>query len=133
MIDAKIIDLNDEEHHCCQAWEGRGPASGDRAQSDERSAESSDRTSTPGGDLDIRLEDCERTRCEVWTRVMGYHRPVSAFNAGKRSEHLERQYFSECQTVTAERMVERAATGAHRIKQYRSADNRNHFSANERK
>jgi len=43
----------------------------------------------------IELRDSERTRCEVWTRVMGYHRPVSAFNAGKRSEHRERLYFSE--------------------------------------
>lgn len=42
------------------------------------------------------LRDEERTRCEVWTRVMGYHRPISAFNAGKRSEHAERQYFVEC-------------------------------------
>jgi len=42
------------------------------------------------------LDDDERTRCEVWTRVMGYHRPVSAFNSGKRSEHRERQYFTEC-------------------------------------
>lgn len=32
----------------------------------------------------------ERTRCEIWTRVMGYHRPVSAFNPGKQSEHNER-------------------------------------------
>lgn len=37
----------------------------------------------------------ERTRCEVWTRVMGYHRPVSAFNAGKQSEHRERTLFRE--------------------------------------
>ncbi len=43
----------------------------------------------------IELTDSERTRCEVWTRVMGYHRPVSAFNPGKRSEHAERRYFSE--------------------------------------
>ena len=43
----------------------------------------------------ITLRDEERTRCEVWTRVMGYHRPVAAFNAGKRSEHLERRYFVE--------------------------------------
>jgi anaerobic ribonucleoside-triphosphate reductase len=43
---------------------------------------------TPG------LNDQERTRCEIWTRVMGYHRPVSAFNAGKRAEHAERQYFT---------------------------------------
>ena len=37
----------------------------------------------------------ERTRCEVWTRVMGYHRPVSNFNAGKQAEHQERTYFQE--------------------------------------
>ncbi|ESQ09283.1 MAG TPA: hypothetical protein DDY14_10915 [Chromatiaceae bacterium] len=41
------------------------------------------------------LKDEERTRCEIWTRVMGYHRPVSAFNAGKRSEHADRAYFCE--------------------------------------
>ena len=43
----------------------------------------------------IELKESERTRCEVWTRVMGYHRPVSAFNRGKRSEHADRCYFSE--------------------------------------
>ena len=37
----------------------------------------------------------ERTRCEVWTRVMGYHRPVSAFNPGKKAEHAERVCFNE--------------------------------------
>ncbi len=36
-----------------------------------------------------------RTRCEVWTRVMGYHRPVTAFNPGKKSEHGERRHFVE--------------------------------------
>ena len=30
------------------------------------------------------LHDHERQRCEVWTRVMGYHRPVSEFNPGKQ-------------------------------------------------
>ena len=37
----------------------------------------------------------ERQRCEVWTRVMGYHRPVSEFNPGKKSEHFERKHFIE--------------------------------------
>jgi len=37
----------------------------------------------------------ERTRCEIWTRVMGYHRPLTAFNPGKQSEHAERKYFRE--------------------------------------
>ena len=41
------------------------------------------------------LADHERQRCEVWTRVMGYHRPVSEFNAGKQCEHGERQHFDE--------------------------------------
>jgi hypothetical protein len=43
----------------------------------------------------ISLRDEERTRCEVWTRVMGYHRPVSQFNPGKQSEHRERLPFRE--------------------------------------
>jgi anaerobic ribonucleoside-triphosphate reductase len=43
----------------------------------------------------VRLVAEERTRCEVWTRVMGYHRPISAFNAGKKAEHAERRYFRE--------------------------------------
>lgn len=39
--------------------------------------------------------DSQRTKCEVWTRVMGYHRPVSQFNKGKQSEHAERKHFTE--------------------------------------
>ncbi len=45
--------------------------------------------------LSTMLKDEERTRCEVWTRVMGYHRPVTSFNKGKQSEHRERQFFVE--------------------------------------
>ncbi|WP_274689235.1 anaerobic ribonucleoside-triphosphate reductase [Spartinivicinus poritis] len=37
----------------------------------------------------------KRQRCEVWTRVMGYHRPTSAFNPGKLAEHNDRQFFTE--------------------------------------
>lgn len=43
----------------------------------------------------IELCDEERTRCEIWTRVMGYHRPVAAWNPGKQSEHSERVYYRE--------------------------------------
>lgn len=43
----------------------------------------------------VELSDDERQRCEVWTRVMGYHRPVTSFNPGKQSEHAERRHFSE--------------------------------------
>jgi hypothetical protein len=41
------------------------------------------------------LTDAERQPCEIWTRVMGYHRPVSSFNIGKKGEFHERTYFSE--------------------------------------
>jgi UTP-glucose-1-phosphate uridylyltransferase len=43
----------------------------------------------------IQLTDAERQPCEVWTRVMGYHRPVSSFNVGKQGEHHVRQFFAE--------------------------------------
>jgi len=46
-------------------------------------------------DAAIALTDGERQRCEVWTRVMGYHRPVASFNTGKRGEHAERCFFRE--------------------------------------
>jgi hypothetical protein len=43
----------------------------------------------------IELSDAERQPCEVWTRVMGYHRPVASFNIGKQGEHSERRFFAE--------------------------------------
>lgn len=46
---------------------------------------------------ELTLSDQERQRCEVWTRVMGYHRPVSSFNIGKKGEFAERRYFLESQ------------------------------------
>jgi ribonucleoside-triphosphate reductase len=33
--------------------------------------------------------------CEIWTRVMGYYRPKSAFNTGKQGEYEERVSFNE--------------------------------------
>lgn len=37
----------------------------------------------------------ERSKCLVYTRVMGYHRPVESFNIGKKGEHRQRTHFSE--------------------------------------
>ncbi len=51
------------------------------------------------GDKTITLTNEERQVCEVWTRVMGYYRPVSEFNIGKKSEHGERIFFKENNTV----------------------------------
>jgi anaerobic ribonucleoside-triphosphate reductase len=41
------------------------------------------------------LSDDERQPCEVWTRVMGYYRPVSFYNTGKKGEYHERVEFVE--------------------------------------
>jgi hypothetical protein len=38
-----------------------------------------------------------RTKCLVYTRVMGYHRPVESFNIGKKGEHKQRVHFKENQ------------------------------------
>jgi ribonucleoside-triphosphate reductase len=43
----------------------------------------------------LEFPDREPQECEVWTRVMGYHRPVSSFNIGKKGEHAERVHFRE--------------------------------------
>jgi anaerobic ribonucleoside-triphosphate reductase len=37
----------------------------------------------------------KRQKCLVFTRVMGYHRPVESFNLGKKGEHKQRAHFKE--------------------------------------
>jgi hypothetical protein len=43
----------------------------------------------------IRLEDKNRQKCEIWSRCMGYHRPVSNYNIGKKQEFADRVNFKE--------------------------------------
>lgn len=43
----------------------------------------------------IELTKDERQPCEVWTRVMGYYRPVEMYNTGKKGEFHERVEFVE--------------------------------------
>jgi hypothetical protein len=40
------------------------------------------------------LDPEKRTKCLVYTRVMGYHRPVESFNIGKKGEHQQRKHFA---------------------------------------
>lgn len=40
-------------------------------------------------------KEYKRVPCEVYTRVMGYIRPVSAYGIGKKSEMYSRKYFLE--------------------------------------
>lgn len=53
--------------------------------------------------IEVELSDDERQPCEVWTRVMGYHRPTSSFNIGKQGEHLERKHFIETKSFDGDR------------------------------
>jgi hypothetical protein len=46
-------------------------------------------------ETEVILAPEERQLCEVWTRVMGYFRPVSSFNRGKQGEFHERKSFLE--------------------------------------
>jgi len=46
-------------------------------------------------------EEIKRQKCEVYTRVMGYHRPVSQFNEWKKSEYYSRTYFKERKTYNS--------------------------------
>lgn len=50
-------------------------------------------TETPSGT--VYIADSERTECERWSRVMGYYRPISEYNIGKKQEHAERKFFKE--------------------------------------
>ena len=38
----------------------------------------------------------------IWTRVMGYFRPVASFNTGKKGEHKERKHFLERRIESAD-------------------------------
>ena len=45
--------------------------------------------------MTTQLKDEERQRCEIWSRVMGYHRPISSFNIGKKQEYADRKNYIE--------------------------------------
>lgn len=41
-------------------------------------------------------------KTNVWTRVMGYFRPVESFNTGKKGEHRERRHFTQDRAESAD-------------------------------
>ncbi len=43
----------------------------------------------------VSIPEKMRTRCSIWSRVMGYHRPVSYYNIGKKQEFADRKYFKQ--------------------------------------
>jgi len=54
-------------------------------------------TCTTHGYLSGEQSECPKCgeKTNVWTRVMGYFRPVDSFNIGKKGEHHERVHFTE--------------------------------------
>ncbi|WP_164111928.1 MULTISPECIES: anaerobic ribonucleoside-triphosphate reductase [Sphingobacterium] len=50
-------------------------------------------TNSTNHDLILKQYQEERSKCLVYTRVMGYHRPVESFNIGKKGEHKQRAHF----------------------------------------
>jgi hypothetical protein len=41
------------------------------------------------------MNNSKRQPCEIFSRAMGFYRPVSYFNIGKRAEFEERNTFKE--------------------------------------
>jgi hypothetical protein len=62
--------------------------------------------SDPSKFYDANGNEVRRTPCEIYTRVMGYHRPVTFFNNGKKSEFYSRTYFDECKSANSRFMDE---------------------------
>ena len=46
-------------------------------------------------DCGTQLKDSERQPCEIYLRIMGYIRPVSEWNKGKKQEFADRKYMKE--------------------------------------
>ena len=40
--------------------------------------------------------DAKRTKCEVYSRIVGYIRPVQQWNDGKQAEFADRKEFVVC-------------------------------------
>lgn len=47
----------------------------------------------------LKKNSARRQKCQVWTRVMGYHRVIDGFNIGKKGEHKQRKHFIEPSVV----------------------------------
>ena len=52
------------------------------------------------------MAKCEK-QCEVYSRIVGYYRPVQNWNIGKQEEFKDRLEYSEHKTMQHEVMLER--------------------------
>jgi hypothetical protein len=49
-----------------------------------------------------RAQAMKRIPCEVYSRIVGYLRPVQAWNEGKQQEFLERQTYDTARSLSCE-------------------------------
>ena len=45
----------------------------------------------------------KRQPCEIWSRVVGFFRPVRQYNKGKKAEFDDRKEFNEWRKATEEK------------------------------
>lgn len=57
------------------------------------------------GKYTVSLKEEERQPVLVYSRVMGYHRPVQGWNIGKKQEFVDRKYFKIKETVNGDSSV----------------------------
>jgi len=43
----------------------------------------------------MQTQKSKRTRCEIYSRVVGYLRPINQWNEGKRAEFDDRQTYNK--------------------------------------
>lgn len=46
--------------------------------------------------METKTQNINRTKCEVWSRVVGYMRPINSWNDGKQAEFKDRVEFKKC-------------------------------------
>jgi len=56
-------------------------------------------------------KEIQRTPCQVFTRVMGYLRPVNQYNIGKKSEFYSRKYFDEGRSENSKFVAQYSVVG----------------------
>ena len=51
------------------------------------------------------MEQKKRQKCEVYSRVVGYYRPVEQWNEGKQAEFIERREYELAKNYDVRRLA----------------------------
>ena len=52
------------------------------------------------------MKEAQRTKCLVYTRVMGYLSPTFRYNIGKKSEFYSRKYYDKVKAANHDFMLQ---------------------------